>query len=223
MREIWDKVDFHANNQKDWKLPSRDYAKRFIFKILYGGSAYGFSNDPEFSWISSDPNFWQRMIDAFYEKYLGIAQWHTKIVQMVISEGKLVMPTGREYEFKPFRKPSGELKWPRTQILNYPVQGLGADLVAIARVTIRKRLIKEGLYKLVKLQSTVHDSIDIDVPTGVDNNLDLCYTICRTCEKAVNDVPTNFERLFKTPFNLPLNVEVKYGKNLGDLSLYAPN
>ncbi len=221
MQEIINKVDFHANNQQRFKLPDRTLAKVFIFKLLYGATAFGYANDSDFNWISSKPNYWQGIIDEFYNKYQGIAKWHTKLIQEVTQTGKLVMPTGREFHFTPKPDYKGELKWPITQIKNYPVQGTGADLVAIARVTIRKRLIKEGLYGLVKMQSTVHDSIDIDVP--IDNGMDLCYTICRLCEKAVNDVPTNFERLFKTPFNLPLNAEVKYGKNLGELAVYAPN
>lgn len=163
--------------------------------------------------------FWQKVIDEFYTKYAGIRKWHDWLVQEVMDKGKLVMPTGREYEWKPFLRPDGSVKWPRTQILNYPVQGLGADLVAIARVTIRKRLMKQGLTKSVLLFSTVHDSIDLDV----DGDIRLCYNICALVNKAIEDVPTNFYRLFGVPFDLPLKAEVAFGPNLKDLTEYASN
>lgn len=125
------------------------------------------------------------------------------------------MPTGREYHFQPVETKYG-MKWPRTQILNYPVQGLGADLVAIARVTIFKRLVKQNLLKQALLISTVHDSIDIDV----DGDIGLCYNICSLVKSAIEDVPVNFERLFGVPFDLPLNAEINYGLNLSELKEY---
>ena len=74
------------------------------------------------------------------------------------------MPTGRFYPFVQYLDKRGEAQWPRTKIINYPVQGLAADLVSIARVSFAKRI--DGRVKLV---STVHDSIVVDLPP--DRNL----------------------------------------------------
>ena len=68
---------------------------------------------------------------------------------------------------------------------------------------------KLGLHS--KLIMTVHDSIVIDCP---DNEWEQVAKLALQC---VKDVPTNFERLFGKPFNLGLNAEVLYGKNLGDM------
>jgi len=119
------------------------------------------------------------------------------------------MPTGRVYSF-PREDVANRLWFWRPKILNYPVQGLGADLVAIGRVTAWKRLHKQNLP--VFWQSTVHDSIDLDV----DNDLETCYNICTIVKKAIQDVPLNFERLFNVPFDLPLNSEISIGPNLKD-------
>ena len=39
-REIINGEDIHANNMAAFKLPSRLIAKIFVFRLIYGGSAY---------------------------------------------------------------------------------------------------------------------------------------------------------------------------------------
>lgn len=125
--------------------------------------------------------------------------------------GKVVTPTGREFEFKPTVW-GGEHKWPRTKILNYPVQGTGADLVAIGRVTLFKRAHRNGINAC--WQSTVHDSIDIDI----DGDIEKVYNMCQLVRESIEDIPINFQRLFGIKFNLPVRCEISYGPNLGDLT-----
>jgi DNA polymerase I-like protein with 3'-5' exonuclease and polymerase domains len=115
------------------------------------------------------------------------------------------MPTGRCYTFQ---SKNGE--WPRTQILNYPVQGLGHDLMAIARVSLRKRLLKNNLKSL--LISTVHDSIVLDCP---EKEVDNCVQLVRD---VFRDIPDNFKRLFGVEFNLPMRVEIEVGDTWGTTS-----
>jgi DNA polymerase I len=222
--ELRNGVDLHEENRKRFNLGDpplgRLTAKKFKFRLIYGGQAFTYAGDPDFTHVSRDTNFWQDVIDEYYNKYKGLATWHKSLVEQVKATGRLVMPTGRIYEYKPFVRPDGSVKWHRPIILNYPVQGLGADLVAIARVSLRKRLIKQGLLgPKVLLQSTVHDSIDIDV----DNDPELIYNISETLQKCVADVPVNFQRLFGKEFNLPLHAEVAYGPNLEDLKDFTPN
>lgn len=213
MQEIRDKTNFHLLNQQRFGLPDRTTAKIFVFKLLYGATAFGYANDPDFMWISKSEKFWQKIIDEFYNKYKGIHKWHQRIIQTVQTTGILTMPTGRIYQFERYPNKRGEYNWPLTQIKNYPVQGLGADLVAIGRVALWRRMKREGLNPCL-FQSTVHDSIDLDTTE------DLCYNICMMCKQAIIDIPVNFERLFKTKFNLPIEAEVGYGKNLGELTIH---
>jgi DNA polymerase I-like protein with 3'-5' exonuclease and polymerase domains len=90
------------------------------------------------------------------------------------------------------------------------VQGLGADLMSIARVSLRNRLLdKEG----VKLINTVHDSIILDFDSKVwDNN-----SIVKIVDECFNDVPKNFEKLFGKTFNLPMRVECEIGPTWGNM------
>ena len=168
MEELIDgTVDQHSDNQRRIGLPSRLIAKIFLFRLIFGGTAFAYASDSDFADVGWDARKWQGAIDAFYEKYRGLEKWHGDLVRTVIADKQLVMPTGRIYTFQPYEK-RGELVWPRTQILNYPVQGLGADWMSIARV-IFKRLLRESPVDGLLLNSTVHDSIMCDVPKkGVD-------------------------------------------------------
>lgn len=202
--EIISGVDQHSDNQARFRLPSRLVAKTFVFRLIYGGSAFAYANDPEFTHISRSDKYWQSVIDQFYAKYPDLHRWHSSLMREVIRTGQLVMPTGRVYKYE--RNERNE--WPRTTILNYPVQGLGADLMAIARCSLFKRVKKSGL--LCSFISTVHDSIILDSP---EENVSKLIQIINDVWK---DLPKNFELLFKVPFDLPTKVEIKVGQDWGN-------
>jgi len=121
------------------------------------------------------------------------------------------MPTGRVYHYEPEIR-YGKAKWPRTRILNYPVQGLGADLMAIARVSLSNRL-KD--MKDVKLINTVHDSIIVDFDSKVWDN----SSIVKIVDKCFTDIPLNFQKLFGVKFNLPMRVECQVGSDWGNMEI----
>ena len=73
-KEIWNNVDQHTDNQERFGLPSRLIAKTFVFRLIYGGSAFSYANDPNFTAVSKSESFWQDVIDAFYKKYNGLAK-----------------------------------------------------------------------------------------------------------------------------------------------------
>ncbi len=213
-KEIWNNADQHTDNQQRFGLPSRLIAKTFVFRLIYGGSAYSYANDPNFKDIGGE-KYWQTVIDQFYEKYGGLGEWHRRIFDEAKRDRKLTMPTGRVYYYEPEIKFNKE-NWPRTKILNYPVQGLGADLMAIARVSLFNRLKdKEG----IKFVNTVHDSIILDFDQNICDNI----SIVNLVDKCFNDVPKNFEKLFGKEFNLPMRVECQVGPTWGDMEVVNAN
>jgi DNA polymerase I-like protein with 3'-5' exonuclease and polymerase domains len=206
--EIWNDVDQHTMNQNDLGLPSRLIAKKFVFRLIYGGSAYSYANDNDFVDVSTDEKFWQKVIDKSYAKYHGIGRWHESLMYEAMSTGRVCIPTGRHFPFAPIDKGGGKLKWPRTQILNYPVQGFGADLMVLARYILKRELLgKHG----VKFICTVHDSIVWDV---VDSEVD---SVVETIFKAWDQIPQEFLKWFGIPLDLPPKVEVGVGPNWKDL------
>lgn len=210
MKELIDGVDIHGENQKVFGLPSRLVAKVFVFRLIYGGSAYSYSVDPDFTNVSTSENYWQKVIDKFYQKYTGIRDWHTKIIQEAMTTGQLIMPTGRVYKFEPKRNKRGELETPDTIIKNYPVQGLGADLMSIVRVSFYRRFKHNTISGF--LVNTVHDDIVCDiVPQDQQRVVDIFHSV-------FNDIPSNFNRVFGKKFNLPLKCEISVGNNMKDLN-----
>lgn len=171
--------------------------------MIYGGSEYSYARDPDFVEVSRDKNFWKEVIEKFYDKYRGIAAVHQAWMNQVQVHQRLVMPTGREYAFTLTDR--GE--WPRTQILNYPVQGLGADLMAIIRILARRYLDEK--YKIV---STVHDSIYTEVAPE-----DPPEAVREAYQRAFAEAPEAFRKAFGYQFNLPLRCEITIGRNMHDM------
>ena len=158
-QELNDMVDMHTENQKALGLPEgkegRGIAKIFLFRIIYGGSI--FHKDPNFVSVSTNRKFWDKKLELFFEKYYGLKKWHSHLLRTVADTGMLVAPTGRTYKFEYVRDYKGDLKLPDTQIKNWIVQGLGADIVSILRVDFYKRFKEADLPGL--FINTVHDSI----------------------------------------------------------------
>lgn len=198
MQEIWKGVDQHEMNKERFGLPEKRVAKFFVFRLIYGGTAYAFTVDPDFFWVSDDVNFWEDVRGKFYDKYKGIETIHTAWFRNAVENGLYTAPTGRQYVFT---NDGGDWKYIRPVILNYPVQGLGHDLMAIARVSLYKRLAAANLKS--KLVNTIHDSIVLDIL------MEEWYTIQQTVKEVFDDIPKNFEKLFGKPFNLPMRAEAK--------------
>lgn len=208
LEEIRNGLDIHSRNQEAFGLPSRLIAKILVFRILFGGTEHSFARDPDFTYVSSSKAYWAKVLEKFYSKYKGLAQWHTEIIQEVIQTGELKVKTGRRYSF--VRNERGD--WPVTNIKNYSVQGLGADLMNIARVDFARRFWNSGIEG--KLRVTVHDSIVVDVhKKDVDR-------ICQLYYNVFEDIPKNFKNIFGVEYNLNLGCEIKIGPDMGHLEKY---
>jgi DNA polymerase I-like protein with 3'-5' exonuclease and polymerase domains len=213
LQEIVKGEDIHSNNQKYFKLPERLVAKKFLFRGIYRGPAWSYAHDPEFSHVSTSEKFWQKIIDAFFEKYYGLAEIQKQYIEEVSRTGKLVVAsTGRTYEFDNYGtkdSPMYVAGYKVSQIVNYPNQGMGDTVMAVARTSARKRLAQLTDCKLV---DSVHDSIIVDTPE------DTCDNISTTLIKCFNDVPLNFKRHFGVDWNVPIDAEIKIGKDWGHMT-----
>ena len=212
IEEIENGIKFHKENQKKFGLPAGELgylaAKVFLFRAIYKGSAYAYSVDPDFAHIGNE-KFWQKTIDKFYEKYYGIQEYHNRIIKSVVDTGTLIVPTGRVYTFEP-RLVRGEFKYSETDICNYPVQGIAADIMALIRVAARKAIKNSGLECL--LINTVHDSIVIDAKT-VDSREHRWYNIIRLVDECFKQAQQVYQETFLHPLLVPMNCEIKVGVN----------
>jgi len=210
-KELDDGVDIHGENQKALGLPpgkeGRGIAKIFKFRLIYGGSI--FHTDPDFVDVSSSRSYWDKAIAKYYEKYKGIKAWHDKIVQEAGATGGLTSPTGREFSFEYKPGFNGDLKLPITQIKNYPVQSLGADIMSVLRVSIFRRVKDSGIE--CKFINTVHDSIVLDVKHKED-----CFKLKEIFLESLGCFNDDFHKIFGIPFELKINGEFEIGENMYD-------
>lgn len=207
MDEIKAGTDMHEANRLAFGLPSRLVAKVLKFRILYGGTAYSFAQDPDFTPVSKKVQFWEDVIDKYYAKYKGLDKWHKQLIKSATTTNFVTTPFGRQFKFEMVKNKRGEMNWPVTDIKNYPVQGTGADIVCMSRVMIAKRF--QGLKS--KLISTVHDSIVADCP---QNEVEL---VCKIFDEEIAKTPKYLSSYYGVDFNLPLVGEVSVGKNMLEL------
>jgi len=186
-------------DSSDWE-ETRTTAKIFSFRMIYGGSAFGFYMDTKM------PNFskqkWADIVEAFYDKYQGLQRWQQENISKVYqNKGLLHSPTGRIYEFhmdtKGYRKP---------QICNFPVQGLAtADIMMLAMCIIWKKFKAAGFKS--KLINQVHDSLIFD---AIKSEV---KPIARLCIDVFEALPMYIEKMWGFKFNLPLTGDVEVGLN----------
>lgn len=208
-QEILEGRDLHEDNRIKFNLGNRDTAKRFKFKMIYGGTAHGFTSDTMFMHLNYNTKQWQTIIDDYFRKYYGLSRWHGQILQAVLDTGIYTSPSGRTYDYTNILKKYQEWYW-LPKIKNYPVQGMGADIVQQGRIELYRRMRQNRAKSL--LVNTIHDSIILDCPTselGLDKTVKPCYNIREEIIEVFNDLPGILSKAFDINFDLPIQVEIK--------------
>lgn len=217
LREILEGQDTHELNRVAFNLPSRLISKIYLFRTIYRGKGWSFANDPAFMHVSSSASFWDEINEKFYKKYKGIDRCHKDWADCVLKGRSIVGPFGREWEISLARDIRGNLVIPWTILTNYPVQGTGADIMQIARVSFINRLKKQPWGDKVLLISTVHDSIVVDAPSY------LVQDIVNLFHQVFDDLIGNFNRLFNYTWIVPLTCECKFGMNMKEMTKIPRN
>lgn len=217
LQEILNKEDTHSKNQISFQLPSRLIAKIYLFRTIFRGSGWSFANDPDFMHVSSDPKYWDEVNEKFYSKYSGLDAKHKEWAQQVVNGNPIVGPLGREWPIKMSLDKYNNPKIPWTVLTNYPVQGTGADVMMLARISFYKRLKQSPMAKEVLLISSVHDSIVVDAPSY------LLQDITNLFHQVFDDLQVNIRRAFKYDWQVPLACEVKAGNNMKDMKKVERN
>ena len=208
LKEIKNGEDTHSLNQQAFSLPSRLIAKIYLFRTIFRGSGWSFANDGDFMHVSADPKYWDNVNTKFFKKYAGLDKQHQVWKDLVLAGRSIVGPLGREWLIPLTYAPGKEFKIPWTILSNYPVQGTGADVMCIARISAYRRIKAANIP--CRFVSTVHDSIVVDVPTKyLQQVADIFYQV-------FDDLQGNIKKLFKYEWQTPLTCECKFGPNMKD-------
>jgi DNA polymerase-1 len=212
-KEINERVDIHETNRDRFGLgegkSGRLIAKIFKFRLIYGGGAWAYANDPDFSSVGFSERQWQGVIDEYYAKYKGLGKWHLELPNIARNNGgQLFIPSGRHFDFSDYFKQWG--KWPLTKLKNYPVQGFGADLVKLARIEFYNRLMELDIE--AEFVGTIHDSLIADCPK---KNVDV---VAQLLQDSIAKIPNLCYNYYGYEFSLPMSSEITIGPNKKELT-----
>ena len=175
---------------------SRQEAKAHTFKPLYGGT----------SGTAAQQEYYR----AFKDKYSNVTEWHEELQREAVEKRVITTPSGRQYGFPDARWTRHGTATHRTSICNYPVQGFAtADLLPSALVSLQRKFLDEGLKSVIC--NTVHDSIVVDAHP---DEFDKCVELMKD---AMLSIPYETERRYGIKYDMPVDIEIKAGKNWLDL------
>ena len=186
-------------------------AKIYLFRTLFRGSGWSFANDPDFMHVSAVPSFWDQLNEKFFAKYYGIDNCHKRWSELVIQGLPIKGPLGRSWSIN--MREGFKIPW--TTLSNYPVQGTGADIMMLVRISAYKRIKAAGID--CKFISTVHDSIVVDCHSkDIQAIVDIFHQVFA-------DIPKNVYKVFGYTWNVPMDCECKYGMNMKDMKKISPS
>ena len=172
----------------------RQTAKAYTFSPLYGGQ--GGQEAPHV----------QKYFQEYFNIYSGLHSWHEKLKRGVLKDGRVTLPSGRQFYWPNVeRKQGGRISY-ATQIVNYPVQSFAtADIVPLACISVSTMMKSKQVKSLFVL--TVHDSIVVDVYPGEQEVMKELLAEC------MEGVAFEVKKRFNYDMVIPLAIEIKSGSN----------
>lgn len=204
----------------------RTLAKQLSFQLQYGAGAKSMAEKN-----GIDVKLAKTFIENYYARYGDVKRWQNALADAVRASrvnggehtpkgfpkgvGTHTAATGRTYKFFEYDDTfgRGDTSFSPTEMKNYPVQGFAtADIMALYRGRVYRKILNERLTKDIKLINTVHDSVMLDVKgEGL-----VRYTYDLLAVEAAR-LPTLLKDLWDIDCDLEFKVECKYGQKWSEL------
>lgn len=177
----------------------RRQAKILNFGVLYGMGSRAFSQEAGLS-KEKAANF----IEEYYHDFIGIKQWQEKIIEEGKTIGHINTLTGRKRWVLDLASENQKYRaMAERAAINFPIQGLAADIIKLAIIEINKTLKAKGLDDDIKMLLQIHD--------------ELIFEVYKNYSEKAKDL---IEKIMESAFQLD-SVEIKanskIGKNLAEL------
>ena len=178
----------------------RRTAKVVNFGIIYGMSGYGLEQATELSREEA-----ARFIASYFQKYPGVKDYLERTKQQARERGFVQTLLGRRRYIPDLHSSNRQVREAAERMaINMPVQGTSADIIKVAMINLQREMDKRGLKSKMILQ--VHDELLFEVPPEeLDQMIGLT---AKTMSHAME-------------LSVMLKVEVKVGRNWGDMELYT--
>ena len=173
----------------------RREAKAVNFGIIYGISAFGLSEDLGISQSSA-----QKYINKYFESYTSVKEYIDQGVEKAKENGYTTTLLGRRRIINELKSTNYNVRtFGERAAMNMPLQGSSAEIIKLAMLHVRNRLLKEKLKARLIMQ--VHDELIIDCPKY-------------EADKVAKLLKEEMENAVKLSINL--DVDVGIGKNWFD-------
>lgn len=221
-------ADANHPEHKEMKL-QRTLIKEFTFQRAYGASAYSIAASTGMdvgevedmvaleSIEYKNVDIFDKMIEKAIEdsatpinKHLFVAGGKHEVMR-----GHWYSPTGTKFVWEQHETPEFLHKHGKfvgfspTERKNYPVQGIGGEIVqTMLGIVWRWLLHNDHFGGLVKLINTVHDSIYLDM------HKDMVEKVVPTVKAIMEAVPRKYKKDFGLDIPVPFPVEAEVGTNM---------
>jgi len=174
----------------------RRLAKTVNFGVIYGMSGYGLEQATELSREEAN-----EFITAYFEKYPMVKEYLESTKKLARESGYVQTILDRRRTIPEINSSNRNLREAAERMaINMPVQGTSADIIKVAMVRLDEEMIKRHLKSKLLLQ--VHDELIFEVPEDELEEM----------KKLVPHIMSTSLKL-----SLPLKVDVKTGKNWGQM------
>ena len=178
----------------------RRIAKVLNFGVIYGLSAFGISQQTEFS-----PEEGRRFIKTYFAKYPGIQGYLDEVKERVKQEGYVETLLGHRRYIPEVQASNAIVRQAGERMaINMPVQGTAADIMKLAMIRVQRRL--KGSEIAAKMLLQVHDELLFEAAT--DHVEALSEIVFQEMPKALEGY---------AEMTVPLKVDIKMGPTWGDM------
>jgi DNA polymerase-1 len=187
----------------------RRRAKVFNFGVLYGLSEFGLSTRESITREEA-----AQFIDTYFTKYPKVKEWRESVIAACRKNGYAETLVGRRRLIPEINSSNFQVRSAAERMtVNMPVQGAASDIIKIAMNRIDAEMIERKLKTKMILQ--VHDELIFEGPAKERDAI---------TEMVLRIMPLRFAqgRLLLPELVVPLRVDVKIGKNWGELELMLP-
>jgi len=176
----------------------RRLAKTLNFGVVYGMGAIAFAK-------TSGLNFGEakKFIEEYFNDFKKIKEWQEETKAQARTFGYVTNLNGRRrWLLRATSMFRGEAAEAERAAINMPVQGLAADIIKIAMVTIFEEIKKRKWDEKVRMLLTIHDELLFEIS-----------------EDIIKEAGTAISKLMESAYELevPLKVTMKAGKSWGEV------
>ena len=154
----------------------RRSAKAVNFGIVYGISPFSLSQD-----IGVSVQQAKEYMDKYFAHYSGVRAYMDGVVEQGKQDGYVSTLFGRRRWLPELKSSNFNTRsFGERVALNMPIQGTAADIIKLAMIRVRNRLLREGLEGRLVLQ--VHDELIVECPEAE------AETVCKLVKEEMEGV-----------------------------------